>query len=1683
MKKLLSCLLLLSTLAVQAQVYNNEWIDHSKTYFKFKVGKTGMYRIPQATLAAAGLADAPAEHFQLWRNGVEVPIYTSAATGTLATTDFIEFWGLMNDGKPDKALYRDPSYQLNDKWSLQTDTAAYFLTINPAGNNKRLVPTANNVAGNTLPAEPYFMHTVGNYFKNRLNGGYAINVGQNLFSSSYDKGEGYTSAEITTGNSNNATFSNLFVATGGPDVKFKISVSGNALYPRYARVRVNNDSVLRFPFDFYNLATDSTTFPVSKIATNSAAIQVTNICNLDSCVTIDRMVIHQYEMTYPRLFNFGNATSFEFSLPASAAGNYLEIKGFNNASTVPILYDLTNGKRYLGNIATAGTVKIVLEPSATPRQLVLVGQQTANINLVNTLQSRQFINYADINNQADYLIISNQRLFTNTDGSNPVEEYRAYRSSNTGGAFNAKVFDVDELVDQFGFGIKKHPLAVRNFVLFARRNFADKPKHLFIIGKGVNYSAYRTNESKAEIELLNLVPTFGVPASDALLTADPGSSVPQLSYGRLSAINEAEVATYLKKVKETELGQAALSPNRQDKEWMKNVMHINGISDADLRDDFDGYYNKYKSIISDTLFGANVVTFSKTNPDAVEQITSAIVPKLFKDGLSLISYFGHSSATTLDFNLESPESYQNQGKYPFFIALGCYVGDFFNFNTRRFVEKETIPEKYVLAQDRGTIGFIASTHYGIVHYLDIWNTELYKAISRTHYGRSIGEMIIAAAKTTFEITSQEDFYSRSNIEQMELNGDPAVKINPHAKPDYVIEESMVKVSPDFISVAETSVKVTVSMVNIGKAISDSIIVEAKRQYPSQISEIVFKKTISGIRYKDSISFHLPIDALRDKGINKLTITVDSEDNVDESFETNNSITKEFVVYEDEIRPVYPYNYAIVNKPSIKLIASTANAFSSIKEYKLEIDTTIKFNSPLKVTETVNSSGGAIEFEPEISFTNNTVYYWRVAQASFDEEMKWKSSSFIYLNNNEPGFNQSHQYQHLNSNSERIELDTISRVWNYKNIVNNLFIKQGVWGTATGQTGDVVLNVNDSSYIRGICGLGVIVYNLFDPITFKPVYNAKEGTPGRFESASPCNSQRVYNFEYSINDTPGRRRAMDFLKSVNNDYIVVVRIHPRNQENLNHYVNTWKLDENIYGNGNTLYHELLRNRVYKIDSFYKARAFISVFQKGNPDFDVKYSMSEGLYDLISLSVNKETPDSLGIISSPVFGPAKEWKTLSWSGESIEPTGDNARINIYGIKNDGSEVLLHANIKSALNSFDLSAISASDFPNLRLQMINADTLNFTPYQLKYWRLSYSPVPEGALAPNIFLQMKDTVETGEPLEFKVAFKNVSETAFDSVKVKLVVIDRNNVSHVLQNFYYKPLLPNDTLTVIQAFDTKKFVGLNSLFIDINPENNQPEQYHFNNFGYRNFLVIQDTLNPLMDITFDNIHILNNDIVSPKPDIVIKLKDDAKWNLLNDTSLVTIKVKYPNGVIKPFYFNSDTLRFNSATGNENEATINFKPHFDLDGTYELMVAGKDKSENKAGLLDYKIVFEVYNKSMISNLLNYPNPFTSSTAFVFTLTGASVPQEFKIQILTVTGKVVKEITRQELGFLKIGRNITEYKWDGTDQYGQKLANGVYLYRVVTSLEGKSLEKFKSKNESENTDKYFNKGYGKMYLMR
>jgi len=1714
MKKILLALLLACGFIAQAQVFNNEWIDYSKTYYKFKVGKDGVCRIPQTVLAGAGLGTVPAEQFQLWRNGVQIPIYTSQPSGQLGTSGFIEFWGEQNDGRPDRELFRKPEWHLNEKWSLATDTAAYFLTVNNVlPDNKRLASAINNVAGNTLPADNYFMYTASNYYRARINLGYAVNVGDYLYSSSYDRGEGWSSADITTTFSNSVPnygkisyiFQNLYAYNAGPASKLKLAVSGNVINQRRYVARMNSDSVVGKPVDFFNYSVDSSSFSTALLNSVSDTVSVTNItsCGATSCPSVDRMVVHFFEITYPRQFNFGGQANFEFWLAPSAAGNFLQISNFNYGSAAPVLYDITNGQRYVGDISAAPLVKFALPASASRRRLVLVSMENANITTINSIQTRNFANYTAIAAQGDYLIISHPALCSGANGSNPVDEYKQYRNSAAGGSHIAQVYDIEEIIDQFGFGIKKNPAALRNFVRYARLNYSISPRHVFIIGRGVNYMNHRSYESTNDIDKMDFIPPYGYPASDVLITADPGSSLPLVPIGRLSAINAGEVAAYLKKVKEYELQQNTPSQAVGDKAWMKNIVHIVGASEPGLEGLLSNYLDNYTSIISDTLFGGKVSKFGKSSTATIEQLNSAKLSKLFSEGISMITYFGHSSSTTLEFNLDNPENYNNFSKYPIFLGLGCNAGNFFTYSPNRLSVKETLSERYVLAPDRGTIAFVASTHFGIVHYLDIWATRAYREMSSKSYGKTIGEIMQHTAKEVFDYTSQEDFYARCNTEESELHGDPGISVNPHPKPDYVIEAPMVKIIPGFVSVADDEFKVSASILNIGKASNKKVVVEVKRELPNGTISLLRRDTLDPIRYEDTVNLQVKINGISDKGLNKIIVTVDSDNDVDEIYETNNTVTKEVMIYEDEARPVYPYNFAIINKQNIRFQASTANPFSPSKEYKMELDTTELFNSPIKVTRSVTSAGGIMSFDPGVSFVDGRVYYWRVAPViSITGAPTWNTASFIYMNTPEVGFNQSHFYQQFKSKGQSIYLDSASRKWKYGLVYKNLFMRIGSWATSVGQESGVSVAINGAASIRNTCAFQSLVFNVFDPITFQPWKNiTPAGTPsnsyggGMYNSATnTCGGSREYNFEYRWDLPTSRKNAMDFMDLVPDGAYVVVRsflLDPAtfpSYASLIKYSNEWRDDTLALGSGVSLYHKLRNTGFADLDSFNRPRNFAYIYRKGDPTYTPKWVFTQGVLDNTTMSADCGILDSMGHITSPQFGPARQWKEMRWSGTSIDATvGDNPRVNILGVKYSGTIDTLFKAIPPSQAVVNISSIDAAQYPYLQLDMANADTSHVTPYQLDYWRLTYLPAPEGAVAPNVFFSMKDTVDVAEPIDFKMAFKNISETGFpDSVKVRMIITDRNNVSHTLPDITTRPLPVNDTLHVRYPGDTRNFVGANNIYVEVNPDHAQPEQYHFNNFFYRDLYVKGDTLNPLLDVTFDNVHILSHDIVSSKPNILIKLRDEAKWFLIDDPSTLKVQVRnVATNVVKDYAFDGDTLQFIPATQGtpnvNNTASAVFKPEFLEDGTYELIVRGKDMSENSAGRMEYRVFFEVINKPMISNMLNYPNPFTTSTAFVFTLTGTEVPQNIRIQILTVTGKIVRDITKAELGPLHIGRNITEFKWDGTDQFGQKLANGVYLYRVITNQHGKSLEKYKS--SSDNTDKYFNKGYGKMYLMR
>jgi hypothetical protein len=1574
----------------------------------------------------------------------------------------------------------------------------------------RYLSVPNNAASSVLVPATHVWKVLRYDYKGRRTGqvrpnihrGFAVNFGEFVYSSAYDRGEMPASEDIFPDQNGlvlsdtQAVFINPLAYTGGSlNAKLRFAIAGSATNNRVYRILLNNNLVHERLLNQFDARLDSVaSLPGSLLAGSQVRVMVRNAStNLN-----DRIVAGFMELDYPRQPDAAGSTSFDFYLPASGE-SMIEIAQFNHGGSSPLLYDLSSQTVMSGLIMPGGAVRFLLPPSAGTRQFRLVANNPNGITSIGQLSQKNFINLANTANQANYLIITNPLLMGGSN--NAVEEYRQYRSSAAGGGYNAKIYPIDELIDQFAFGIKMHPLSIKNFLRFARANFSATPQYCFLIGKGVTYDEMRTFENHPLASSLFLLPTFGYPASDILLaTNDNTTATLNMPIGRLNAIRNSEVKEYLEKIKQFEAAQAQPSALQQDKAWMKNIVHVVGANDAGIESLIRPFMENYRRTIEDTLYGGRVTTFNKFNSTTASVIENELLEHLFANGFSLMTYFGHSSATALDYNLDDPQRYNNPGKYPVFLLNGCNAGNFYTFDTSRIGFINTISEKYILAPNRGAIGMIASTHFGIVNGLNVYSTGFYRSVSAQNYNRPLGINMRDAINYINSVWGVNDYIARLHTEQQTLHGDPAIRINAFTRPDYSIEQSNININPSFLSIAETNFKVKSYLYNIGRAINDSVLVVATRQYPQSsinpngLTEEIYRKRIKAPLALDSLELTLPIFPERDKGINRISITIDADNRIDELSEQNNSAVREVVIFEDELRPVYPYNYAIVNKPVAKFAGSTSNPLGEPLTYRMQIDTTELFNSGLLVTRNVTVGGGLVEFEPGISFRDSTVYYWRLGIVRpTGEVLRWNTASFVYLNGGQTGFNQSHFYQHTKSTAQRLQIDSASRTWRFNTLLNNLFVNHSVFPVSGEEDGDFSVSVNGSQIIASACAGHSIIINVFDPIKFKPWRNFPGGLYGSaLNNCVANNFSRQYNFEWDDRDTGNRRRIMQFLDDIPNGHYVLVRKFldaPYDQET---FAPQLLADQQFFGAGNTIYHRLKNAGFANIDSFNRPRIYLFLYKKNDASFAPQVRMSEGIFDRLQMNENCPTPDSTGFITSPLWGPAKEWKEARWRGAPSETVaGDLPTVDVVGVSAAGAETRLYT-LNSGQQDFNLSAVNPVTYPFLRLRMQNSDTANGTPYQLRWWRIFYTPVPEGALAPSLSLQFKDSLTAGEPLNFRIAFKNISESAFDSLKLSAFVLDRNNVTHPIAIPRKKPLVAGDTLLVSFTVDTKDLPGVNTLYLAVNPDNDQPEQQFFNNFLYATFLVQEDKFKPLLDVTFDGQHILNRDIVSARPHIQIKLKDENNFLSLNDTSLVDLKLRFPSeSNYRSYKWGTDTLLFNPPAGNDNTATIDFMPQLNEDSEgseYELVVTGKDRVNNRAGDIEYRVSFQVFNKPMISNLMNYPNPFSTSTAFVFTLTGREIPQEFKIQIMTVTGKIVREITRQELGPLHVGTNITEYKWDGTDTYGQKLANGVYLYRVVTSLNGNRMDKFRlndgfDQNTQDATDKFFNKGYGKMVILR
>ena len=125
-------------------------------------------------------------------------------------------------------------------------------------------------------------------------------------------------------------------------------------------------------------------------------------------------------------------------------------------------------------------------------------------------------------------------------------------------------------------------------------------------------------------------------------------------------------------------------------------------------------------------------------------------------------------------------------------------------------------------------------------------------------------------------------------------------------------------------------------------------------------------------------------------------------------------------------------------------------------------------------------------------------------------------------------------------------------------------------------------------------------------------------------------------------------------------------------------------------------------------------------------------------------------------------------------------------------------------------------------------------------------------------------------------------------------------------------------------------------------------------------------------------------------------------------------------------------------------------------GNYSITLKAWDVYNNSSeSSLDFTVTGS--EDLAISNVFNYPNPFTSHTAFHFEHNRPGTGMSVLIQIFTVSGRLVKTI---ESPVLTSGFKPEPIHWDGLDNYGDRIGRGVYIYRIrLRTGDGQMAEKY------------------------
>lgn len=236
---------------------------------------------------------------------------------------------------------------------------------------------------------------------------------------------------------------------------------------------------------------------------------------------------------------------------------------------------------------------------------------------------------------------------------------------------------------------------------------------------------------------------------------------------------------------------------------------------------------------------------------------------------------------------------------------------------------------------------------------------------------------------------------------------------------------------------------------------------------------------------------------------------------------------------------------------------------------------------------------------------------------------------------------------------------------------------------------------------------------------------------------------------------------------------------------------------------------------------------------------------------------------------------------------------------------------------------------------------------------------------------------------------------------------------------------------------------------------NDQTQDGHGNDqsflVGGINLNAKPDNVGPEINVYLNDEKFVDGGTTNPSPYLIIDLKDDNGINTVGTGIGHDISCVLDNETAKTIVLND---KYEADKDSYKTGKVKYQFEDLTPGEHTLKVKAFDVYNNAA---EHEVKFVVAEQTnmVLNHVLNYPNPFTTKTEFMFEHNFSCNTMAVQVQIFTISGKLVKTI---EENINTTGFRVNGIFWDGKDDFGDKLARGTYIYRLKTKANSYTAEK-------------------------